>query len=379
MRPGRRFVRELARRPALVVWGLVVVATPFYVLASGLPQPSNALLLPLVPLALWGWNGRLDARFVRVIRPLAWFTVWVCLVNYGWALAVGKWTAHESYTIFPLYYVFNLTSFTIALILYHRHGELALRVTIYAVFVAVAIQVVASFAFVTTELRNALFFNNANQLGYYALVAASLIALAQRRLKLGVVPASAGITACAYLAVMSASRAALAGIAVLVVLLVFANPRVILVASLAAVGLVAAGGPIARAIDNVQVRVQRESRLGFAEERGYDRLWTYKQHLLIGAGEGDFARFVDDPRAAREIHSSFATLLFSYGVLGAGLFLAFLARLVRGADLRLSLMLLPTLGFTLSHQGLRFTSLWVLLGVFVALKVVRPPPEASPA
>ena len=42
--------------------------------------------------------------------------------------------------------------------------------------------------------------------------------------------------------------------------------------------------------------------------------------------------------------------------------------MVRRARTRYILMLLPAIAFGLTHQGLRFTLLWVLLALFIALK-----------
>jgi hypothetical protein len=135
------------------------------------------------------------------------------------------------------------------------------------------------------------------------------------------------------------------------------------------------GGPISNALDKTKTRTfeNRNPQLSFAEERGYDRLWDYKEYIVIGAGEGDLGRFTDDPRREHEIHSSAATVLFSYGILGACLILVFIYRVVRGAELRSALMLVPVLTYTIAHQGLRFTMLWILMVVFVMLKIPAKP------
>jgi hypothetical protein len=371
-----RLTRQLVGNPTLLVWAAFVAMIPFYILPSGLPQPGDGLILVLLPVALYRWNGRLNHTLLHTLRPLVWFTVWVCLVDYGWALVEWKWTEQKAYTIFPIYYIFNLAVFACALIAFQRFGEAFLKVTLYVVFGAVMFQVAVSFLYRTDLYRSALFFNNANQLGYYALLAASLIALTQKRVRFGLFKASLGLTGCAYLALMSASRAAVVGILILFFLLVFSNPRIIIVASIAAAGLLTLGGPVAKAIDNVEARMNRQTKTGFMEERGYDRIWTYKEYMIIGAGEGDVTRF-DQSKHAREIHSSFATVLFSYGIIGIGLFLAFMWRAVRGASLRAAFMLVPMLAYTIAHQGLRFTMLWVLLAVFVTLKVPPRPAAAS--
>jgi hypothetical protein len=372
-----RYLDELLRRPSLALWCLFVAFIPFYVLPSGLPQPGDVLVPLLVPVALLGFRGRLDKISRTSVRPLLWFTMWVLVVNFAWAFLEWKWTDFKAYVIFPIYYFFNFAIFAVALVIYQRFGELFLRLTLYAVFGAVMFQVGASFLYQTGLYRSALFFNNANQLGYYALLAASLIAMCQRRLGFGIVKASIGVTGCAYLALLSASRSAVAGIAILLFLLVFSSPRVIIVASLAAVVLTI-GGPVAKAIDTIEARMNRHRKTTFIEERGYDRLWEYKEYAVLGAGEGDVQRFVDSPRKyGHEIHSSFATVLFSYGLIGFGLFCWFIVTLLRGSTLRNAVMLIPTLAQTVAHQGLRFTMLWVLFAIFVALKV--PAKTGAPA
>jgi hypothetical protein len=369
-RPIRAALLAFIREPILFFWCVFVAAIPIYVGESGMPQPGNALIFLIVPLALARWDGRLDRTSGRTMRALILFTIWVCIVNYGWALFTGKFSAQD-YVIFPIYYIFNAGVMLAALLMYRRQGDLFLRATTYAVTFAVGYQVIASFVFSADKYRTALFFNNPNQLGYWALLAACTISLTQARLKLSLLVSGAAITGCAYLAILSASRAALAGIAILLILLVFSNPKLIVTGILAAVALTSLGGPLSDALDNTAKRAnlddQRQSG-GFVEERGYDRLWEHKEHLLLGAGEGDLTRF-DTAKRAHEIHSSAATVLFSYGIVGAALFLLFVWRVVVGAPMRATLVLVPTLAYTVAHQGLRFTMLWILLAVFVAQRI----------
>jgi hypothetical protein len=110
--------------------------------------------------------------------------------------------------------------------------------------------------------------------------------------------------------------------------------------------------------------------------RGYDRIANYPEHILLGAGEGAYGRFRSDLYGT-ELHSSFGTLLFCYGVVGAGCFacaLLFLGRL----DLRAALYLVPALVHGMAHQGLRFAFFWAVLA-FVCCAALRPRPAAPPA
>ena len=276
----------------------------------------------------------------------------------------------------------NALIFLVALVLYRRFGELFLRVTVSVVTTMVFVQVLASVVLGSGGARGSVFFNNPNQLGYYALLAATLIALTYRRLQLRLWIASAALVCCGCLALISASRASAGGIAVLLVLMIFSNPKILVPACLAGAALVSGIGPLADAIEASHDRVlnlSTHSDATFLQERGYDRIWRNQQYLLLGAGEGGLSRF-DDTAFVKdmEIHSSAGTILFSYGIVGALLFLVFTWRLIRGARARLVLTLLPPLLYTGAHQGLRFTMLWVMLAVFVALKddVERPRREA---
>src|SRR5262249_39084626 len=157
------------------------------------------------------------------------------------------------------------------------------------------------------------FFNSPNQLGYYSLLSACLFALAQRPLGISRLKVAIGTSACAYLALLSASRSSVAGILILLLVTLFASPRTIIIASLGVVGLVSLGGRVTDAIEHAhqRVTVDRDPSTSFAEERGYDRIWKNPEYLITGAGEGAYERFVSRPgQNRRELHSSFGSLVF---------------------------------------------------------------------
>jgi hypothetical protein len=240
------------------------------------------------------------------------------------------------------------------------------------VLVTVITQALATLVVHRGGLRGSGFFNNPNQLGFFALVMASVLALGKRNLGFGAIKSGVGITTCFYLALVSASRAAVIGCALLFAFSLLSNPRRILVVGLIGLGLGAIGGPIFEAaFDATHQRLTTDhfSELTFFEERGYDRILNHKEYWLLGAGEGGTDRFVDTTRiGASEIHSSIGTLFFSYGVVGIALFAVFLFRVARGATFRQWIILLPALSYTIAHQGLRSTPVWILFAVFVCFK-----------
>jgi hypothetical protein len=366
--------RQVLRQPELVTWAIYLFLIPLYIFRSGLPQPGDIVVLIMVPIVLQHWNGRLSGDMRGVVRALLWFTIWVCLVDYTWVLVTGNFTLFgtDSFMLYPLYYIYNALIFLVAIVLYRRYGDLFLRVTVVVVTASVFLQVLSSLVFRSGAARGSVFFNNPNQLGYFALLAATLVALTHRRLQLRMLTSSLALVCCGYLALISGSRAAAGGIVGLLAFLVFSNPKIIVVACCVAVAIVAGVGPIAEAIDASQERVlnlNAHSDRSFLQERGYDRIWRNEHYLVLGAGEGGLSRFDDTAFVKNmEIHSSAGTVLFSYGIVGSILFIVFTWRVIRRARMRLAIMLLPPLLYTGAHQGLRFTLLWVVLAVFLALK-----------
>jgi len=377
---AKGLARELARvtrDPVLLCWSLFVLTIPYYLVTSGLPQPGDALILPLVPLALASWNGRLDTRFVRPLRALFLFTAWVVIVDWGWALVLGNFGVFgsDTFLLFPLYYVYNTLVFLVICVLFQRHGTRLLWLTLHVVLLSVVVQLVASLLLHRAQtFRGAGFFNNPNQLGFFALVSASIIALGKREIGFGTLKASFGLIMCIYLALMSGSRAAVVGIGLLFALTMIVNPKRIAVASLVIVALMTIGGPVAEVIDGAEQRLSndRYPQYSFFEERGYDRILANQEYWLLGAGEGGTQRFADTTRIGNaEIHSSAGTIFFCYGVVGVVLFVSFLFRVLQGAPIRTMIILAPTLSYTLAHQGLRSTSVWILFGMFVGFKLQR--------
>jgi hypothetical protein len=375
----RAHVRIIGRDPALLVWCLFLLLSPVYVVRSGLPQPGDWLVLLLAPLALLPWNGRLDRTTSKTVKALLLFTLWVALVNYAWATIIGTWLAPRDFVMHPFFYMFNAAVFLSAIVIARRDPERFLRITVDIVFVTIIACVLSSFVSRGSG-RTHTFFNSPNQLGYYALLSACLFAMTQRALAINRWKASFGVTCCAYLGLLSASRASLAGILLLLVVLLVSDPRMVIVGVLASIGLVtASAGPVADALEFNQKRAleDRDPDASFAEERGYDRIWRHPQHLLLGAGEGSYKRFARPGEVPKELHSSFGSLLFSYGIVGVALFALFGVRAIRGASLRTTLLLVPALVYTVAHQGLRFTMFWVVLVAFVVLKTLPEQPRAG--
>jgi fatty acid desaturase len=217
--------------------------------------------------------------------------------------------------------------------------------------------------------RATVMFNNPNQLGYFALLSACVLLLGQKRLRLSTAKVTIGLAACSYLALLSASKAALASIAALGIVVLISRLRLIVVAALVFAALIFTSNPFSAAIERAQKRIDNDQSLEFLEERGYDRIGQYPQYWVLGSGEGAYNRFKETSAiGSHELHSSMATLFFCYGVIGTVLFALFLWRTIAGSGLRAWVIVGAGLAYGMTHQGLRFRLLWLLLGMVCTLR-----------
>jgi hypothetical protein len=359
------------RDPTLIVWALYLFLFPVYVWKSGLPQPGDMLLILFAPAVLVTRRGRLPAVHEGVMRSLWLFIGWVVAVNLTWTIILNAWTLQgkTSFLWSPLFYLYNVVVFLVFLLLYQRYGSKLLFITAKLVLYTLVFQAVIVTLLVGGRQRTIGLFNNPNQLGYYALLSASLLVILQRRRYLGTLEVVVGSLAATYLALLSASKAALGGIIILGVVSTVARFRTMLAIALVLVPLFVIPSPMTDAFDRAMTRIESDVSPSFMQERGYDRVLQHPQYWVLGAGEGYYKRFDDGALiGSHEIHSSFGTLLFCYGVVGIVLFGVFIWVAVRGSGLRTWLLLLPTLAYGATHQSLRFTLFWVLLAVIVAMR-----------
>lgn len=356
-----RSARPLAAGP-LLLWCGFLLGIPFYVFADGLPQPAY-IVLPFIGLLILAGpyrEGRLRFAFEyrQILVCLTLFVLYTVLVPLVWFL----WLGQAPLLVFPAFYLFNLVVFWVALSLRAIHGAafdvLTEKVMVLAIMLQVALLPVV---WSTADLRQALFFNNPNQLGYYALLANTTLFVLHERTGLPrrwIILGSAGAF---LLGVVSVSRSALSAMALLLLIGARHRPKRLLVMA-AAIGLAGCVTwlslpPLARERLFLQTRGATDSLAG----RGYDRMINHPEYLLFGAGEGGFERF--ESALTGEIHSSFGTILFAYGIPGLVLFSSFLCLILRRCGATGWLLFLPALTYGFTHQGLRFVMFWVLVGV----------------
>lgn len=339
----------------LGIWFVSVLISPIYVLPSGLPQPADALAALLMPgvFLLYGLWWPRPVR--KPLALLALFVYWVLFVNTGWAF----YTLEKDLLLSSAYYVFNFLVVLLCMTLYSRLGDRFLRTTMAATILSVFMVVALSFVLKGGAERQTVTFNNPNQLGYFALLSASIVYLGARLLPTNRTIVAAALACCAYLAAISLSKAAMIALALFFVLISIRYPKYAVIISVIALALYAVDfheSPLAAKVTH------RLSTIGADHDdniagRAYDRILKYPQYIVLGAGEGAYDRF----EGSIEIHSSLGTVVFSYGLVGTILFFGALASIAIRMGMSNALALLPPLAYGLTHHGLRFTHFWILL------------------
>ncbi len=358
----------------LHLWLAIIgtLAAPFYVLPSGNPQPADLLFVLFGVAFVLREGGRFryprDAGTFMAFAGAFW--AWVALVNTWWT----GWTGSLQITKSTVFYTYNCGVMAVYVLAYQRYGRAWLVGTVWACAASILGQVLLSpLKMRWGAVRQELFYNNPNQLAYFALLMGVIVFAGSQRLKIPTWLQVAVYLAAAFLVLLSASRAALLSMFALVGLLAVRRPVVLLV-----LGLLAVAGAVAAGLEPASIF----GRLLDAEQgtnRGYFRLFKYPQYLILGAGEGYIHRFAVIDHWAYELHSNFATLLFCYGIVGTVLFGLFHWQIIRRGGFLSALALMPPYVFGLTHQGLRFTQLWILLGFLMCLAIESRRQEALEA
>lgn len=354
---------SLLGRPDLALWIAYLLATPFYVFRSGRPQPAEGILLVtfLVTLQM---KDRPLPRFLRLaILAIFAFATYAAVINLAWGVLLLDYRVEKVGAVgFASFYLFNAIVFSTCLLLYHRNGIRFAAATAWGTVGALALQL-ALMALMggSGGYREKLFFNNPNQLGYYALLSAGIIAFAYQRARMPILIAASSLAITTLFAASSLSKAALIGTAVTACVAALRKPVLLVVTA-----AIVLGGMSVKSSDELAQRVRfRMTDMGqqsddTLEGRGYLRIEMHPQYLVFGAAEVGHDRHGD---FGGELHSSWATVLFSYGVVGLGLLLLFFwraLRLMRFADV---LFLVPVIWYGMTHQGLRFRLFWVFIAL----------------
>ncbi len=364
----------------LRMWSLYPLLFPFYLmgktqvagqakLESGVPQIADYWLVVLMGLVLFRLRVRLVRQAVPILCAFSAFFVYTLIVNLAWAATLDDLSLLKA----SYFYGYDTLLFATALLLYSSYRERFLEVTFHAVAASVLLQAILSPLALLgdSSARQAMFFNDENQLGYFLLLAAIVVVRGGERLAISPGYRLVVYGAIGYLTLLSQCRGALSGLAALAVVSLLGRPLRLLfvLGALAAVYLVLKLDPAT--VSQFGERFVTHGEYDSLSTRGYDRIVNHPEYLLAGAGEGAYTRFRSD-LFGTELHSSYGTLLFCYGIPGLGLFFAGLLLMAR-SDWTSALYMLPPFVYGSAHHGFRFAFFWMTLGFLCCTALARAP------
>lgn len=365
------------------------VSAIFYIFPSGMPQPSDMLIAVAVVVSFIFFLAHATTKISRLSILTLGFGLYALIVNI----------IHYAFLPDPiffkssLYYLFNASVMLFIVSLFKRSPETVSRTLYAAIIVAVVLEILF-IMFLSSGAGSGRIvgtFNNPNQLALWSLLAACLLVVIRSKTRLGLLDMLL-LLALGYIQTLSLSKAGIICFALLFLSLPFFNfvsakIKIAFVLSALIFGFFAVSstytiGSVLEGFDPFERTVSRLATIGTEsdetlEGRNYTRILNYPEFLLIGAGEGGYARFRGGSWQNLELHSSLGTIAFSYGVIGMGLFLSILYMVARRNHMCTAVMIFIILLYGLTHQSARFTDFWVFLGAAYGMRYVRATEECD--
>lgn len=359
------------------VFGAGLVLSQFYFFKSGIPQPAHFLMaLPFLFYLLRKKAFVILPRNEKFPSFLIAFFLYATSINLFYAVYL-----QDHRFVFPvIYFLYGLVVYFVLqnIILYRHKGISVINASLFFGLMLLFLMALTGLGDYRFFPRYNAFFNDPNQMAFWALCVSSML-LAQRSLS-DLVKGFVFLFLF-YIILKSASRSGLVGFSILLlgflVAYIGSALSVSNVKKLAGVFfgifLVIGFGYIF-VKDNIETIAFVESRLNQidvgdqAEIRGYTRFVDYPQYMFLGSGHGAEIRF---NTKEIEIHSTWAGLLFYYGVPGLFLILFFILKIVRRLSLSQNLMFAAPLLYSFSTLGYRTPIFWVFLAFFFCLTILQ--------
>ena len=354
----------------IIIFFLYLLLCPFYIFESGLPQPADILLAIASIIMLFNVNKIIF--LITPVKNIFILVVLIIIVNTFNQLDLTFSNIIGITYLSSLYYIFNLFCFiTIFFITSNKNNSKLFNDLTKVIFISLLIQCILSILGMGNNTsRTVIYFNNPNQLGYYSLCLFSLYTIIPSQLRKSKMMLLLTMIMSFYLIIVSQSRAALLGVGLLTIVILLKegyklklSSIVFLVTFLIVTFIIIENSELYKE-KYTAIKLRNENKFSSYDNeikiRGYDRIFLYKEYLLIGAGEGGEKRFTKAFHQ-REIHSGFGTILFSYGILGIILFLNFVYKVIK-SKLWINLTVIaPVLIYNFFHQGFREPLFWIIL------------------
>lgn len=342
---------------------LGIISTPFYIFSSGSLQPSHFCLLLFVFSWLIHKKGfYVDRNLLLLTIP---FFIYVILVN----LIYSIYYQDTSFFSYPLNLTFDfLILFSLVSFLQNIDNNKIRKIPYLMFFILIMLFCIWFLGLGEYKFypRYNGYFNDPNQMAFFVLCVATIASLYIRNIYFYLLVILLSLA----LILFTQSRSAIIGIFMLLTSLFFLywkgnkNSIIIVFALLFFVSVFfLLSFDYLSKISYIQSVSERFAETDIGEQsdvRGYTRILNYTEYLLFGAGQGLDMRF----NSPVEIHSTWAGILFYYGVVGMSLFLILIVNILKNLNIYQKILFLVPLMYSFSTFGARTVIFWILVACF---------------
>ena len=363
---------------------LAITLKPLYLGESGGVQISDFCFLFLfLSVFLYGFRTYTNKTVKNWLILVAGTLLYQMVVSLIWQFITDNKSISGNLLVSQVYYLFNfLIVFSIIKMNNIVPFEKIAKDCGIGAALSCIVCMVGMLLNPVSGIRQIGFFNNPNQLGYFSVIIFTWTLVLKDYINVKL-RWFISISSC-FFVVLSMSKAAIISVALLLFLTFFLNQvkkltiKKCLLRALAIIGfcLMVYGvlySDWSLFTSNQTITTMRhrmltmftESDSALGSGRGYDRINEIGLNVLWGVGEGKFQRFLTMP--GYETHSSYASLIISYGIVGLLLYglIFYKALYKKNYKYRFLLLFSGILFYGLTHNGLRHTLLWTIIAIIL--------------
>ena len=348
-----------------ILWGLYIILFPFYFFSKGNPQIADGFgaLLFLTRINVMINILINKVRRENYLKLLFFFIIYTFLINILWSMVLGNVPT----ILASVYYTY---CFMFLLFLRTKKNDIIFWTNTYRfLIISMLIQLmIYILSFSSSEsIRTSLFFNNPNQLALWGICLLIIMYILTKILKVSYNQRILVFLLCSFFIVLSNSMAGISSIIFFWTFFLLNNKlkssKYLIV--LFAIFLLPYYYDFLN-FDNFYLFEKVETRLRTDRQddntfhgRDYDRISNNYQYTFFGAGEGKTERF--ESIYLGELHSTYPSILFSYGIIGFLIFCYSSYIILRQRDREVLGLFMVLLIFSFAHMTLRIPFFWMSL------------------
>lgn len=350
---------------------LFIILSPYYVLPSGLPQPSHIVfIIGFVFSSFIAPKVYIDKLSKQVLLFFFLFILYTFIVN---SISVGVSNILNP-IIYSFYYVFGLMM--MLYIFKNKDKDRLSLYLIYAVVISMSIELLLILLFGIGNWGGVRFsgtFNNPNQLGYFAILSSSIGIISAFYLNKSFKYMNIILILGILLSILSGSRTAVVAILFLYLAVSYYKLQrvhfymtlffIILIIYVLFIVYGSEIEMISMLLDRLEEKTTAKHDLGAdIMHRGLGRIPDYGIYIFSGMSEGIQYLGYDI-----EAHNSILAMLYGYGVIGLLFIFVYMFMLLIKRTQNFVLGIIPALLYGMGHNGMRATLLYLLIAISIVL------------